>query len=225
MLFRSPAQQDLIKLCGVHPALIGKHSSDDPDPVLMAAIANDSSKEVLIFKQSAGTGFDAPRAFVLASTKSVNDADFAMQFIGRVMRVSRPIREAYPKPMPIPPDLDTAYVYLANAEAQRGFEAAVQASSAVKSQLEGQTEKLLVRKTESGAVVLTNRETSQAPLMYDLPLPGNKRLYQSRTLPIVMGTVSVFVFTMKPPLPSGIFGSRALYGAVRMNLPLGSSSR
>jgi len=168
------AEQDLIKLCGVHPALIGKHSSDDPDPVLMAAIANDSSKEVLIFKQSAGTGFDAPRAFVLASTKSVNDADFAMQFIGRVMRVSRPIREAFPKPMPIPPELDTAYVYLANAEAQRGFEAAVQASSAVKSQLEGQTEKLLVRQTESGAVVLTNRETLQAPLMYDLPLPENK---------------------------------------------------
>ena len=165
------AEQDLIKLCGVHPALIGKHSSDDPDPVLMSAIASDSSREVLIFKQSAGTGFDAPRAFVLASTKSVNDADFAMQFIGRVMRVSRPIREAYLKPMPIPADLDTAYVYLANAEAQRGFEAAVQASSAVKNQLEGQTEKLLVRKTESGAVVLTNRETSQTPLMYDLPLP------------------------------------------------------
>jgi len=168
------AEQVLIKLCGVHPALIGKHSSDDPDPVLMAAIANDSSKEVLIFKQSAGTGFDAPRAFVLASTKSVNDADFAMQFIGRVMRVSRPIREAFPKPMPIPPDLDTAYVYLANAEAQRGFESAVQASSAVKSQLEGQTEKLLVRQTESGAVVYTNRETSQAPLMYDLPMPESK---------------------------------------------------
>ena len=165
------AEQDLIKLCGVHPSVIGKHSSDDPDPVLMAAIANDSSKEVLIFKQSAGTGFDAPRAFVLASTKSVNDADFAMQFIGRVMRVSRPIREAYPKHMVIPPDLDTAYVYLANAEAQRGYEAAVQASSAVKSQLEGQTEKLLVRRTESGAVVLTNRETPQSPLMYDLPLP------------------------------------------------------
>jgi superfamily II DNA or RNA helicase len=52
----------------------------------MAAIANDTTKQVLIFKQSAGTGFDAPRAFVLASTKPVNDADFAMQFIGRVMR-------------------------------------------------------------------------------------------------------------------------------------------
>ena len=168
------AEQDLIKLCGVHPAAIGKHSSDDPNPVLMAAIANDSTKEVLIFKQSAGTGFDAPRAFVLASTKSVNDTDFAMQFIGRVMRVSRPIREAFPKPAVIPADLDTAYVYLADAQAQQGFESAVHASSAVKSQLEGQTEKLLVRQTISGAVVYTNRETNQPPLDYGLPLPGNK---------------------------------------------------
>jgi type III restriction enzyme len=171
------AEQVLIRLCGVSPALIGKHSSDDPDPVLMAAIANDSSKEVLIFKQSAGTGFDAPRAFVLASTKSVNDADFAMQFIGRVMRVSRPIREAFPKPIPIPADLNTAYVYLANAEAQGGFESAVQASSTVKSQLEGQTEKLLVRQTNSGALVYTNRETNQPPLDYGLPLPENKVLF------------------------------------------------
>lgn len=168
------AEQDLIKLCGVHPAAIGKHSSDDPNPVLMAAIANDSTKEVLIFKQSAGTGFDAPRAFVLASTKSVNDTDFAMQFIGRVMRVSRPIREAYPKPTVIPPELDTAYVYLADAQAQRGFESAVHASQAVKSQLEGQTEKLLVRQTISGAVVYTNRETHQPPLDYAFPLPENK---------------------------------------------------
>lgn len=183
------AEQVLIKLCGVHPALIGKHSSDDPDPVLMAAIANDSSKEVLIFKQSAGTGFDAPRAFVLASTKSVNDADFAMQFIGRVMRVSRPVREAFPKPKVIPADLDTAYVYLADAEAQRGFEAAVQASSAVKSQLEGQTEKLVVRKTESGAVVLTNRETSQSPLMYDLPLPEETATDIPAHAPVALTTV------------------------------------
>jgi superfamily II DNA or RNA helicase len=183
------AEQVLIKLCGVHPALIGKHSSDDPDPVLMAAIANDSSKEVLIFKQSAGTGFDAPRAFVLASTKSVNDADFAMQFVGRVMRVSRPIREAFPKPAPIPADFNTAYIYLADAEAQRGFEAAVQTSSAVKSQLEGQTEMLSVRQTVSGAVVYTNRETYQTPLMYDLPLPDETATKMLSHAPEALTTV------------------------------------
>ena len=167
------AEQDLVALCKVHPGLIGKHSSNDPDPVLMAVIANDASKEVLIFKQSAGTGFDAPRAFVLASTKPVNDADFAMQFIGRVMRVARPLRQHYARPKQIPPEFDTAYVYLADAAAQRGFETAVQASSAVKSQLEGQTERLLARQTVSGAVVYTNRESPQTPLLYDLPLPAD----------------------------------------------------
>ena len=63
------AERELIELCKVPPAAIGKHSADAPDPVLMAAIAADLSKEVLIFKQSAGTGFDAPRAFVLAWTQ------------------------------------------------------------------------------------------------------------------------------------------------------------
>jgi len=163
----------LIDLCGVHPGAIGKHSSDAPDPVLMAAIANDASKEVLIFKQSAGTGFDAPRAFVLASTKPVNDSDFAMQFVGRVMRVARAVREAWAKPQAIPDEFNTAYVYLADAEAQRGFEAAVQATSGVKSQLEGQTEKLEARKMASGALVYTNRPSAQSPLLYDMPLPDS----------------------------------------------------
>ncbi len=83
------AADDLMRQCGVPADAIGRHSSDEPDPVMMAAIANNTSYEVLIFKQSAGTGFYAPRAFVLASTKPGNDADFAMQFIGRVMRMSR----------------------------------------------------------------------------------------------------------------------------------------
>ena len=165
------AADDLMRLCGVPPEAIGRHSSDEPDPVLMAAIANDSSKQVLIFKQSAGTGFDAPRAFVLASTKPVNDADFAMQFIGRVMRVARPVRDAFGQQAEIPADLNTAYVYLGNAQAQAGFESAVKASTEVKNQLEGQTEKLITRQTISGAVVYTNRPTAQEPVAYDMPLP------------------------------------------------------
>ncbi|CAB3681245.1 hypothetical protein R8871_02521 [Paraburkholderia graminis C4D1M] len=165
------AADDLMRFCGVPPSAIGRHSSDDPDPVLMAAIANDSSKQVLIFKQSAGTGFDAPRAFVLASTKPVNDADFAMQFIGRVMRVARPVRDAFGRPAEIPADLNTAFVYLGNAQAQAGFESAVKASVQVKSQLEGQTEKLTTRQTISGAVVYSNRLTDQEPVAFDMPLP------------------------------------------------------
>lgn len=168
------AEHDLIRLCKVPPHAIGKHTADEPDPVMMAAIANDSTKEVLIFKQSAGTGFDAPRAFVLASTKPVNDPDFAMQFIGRVMRVSHAIRNNYPRSDAIPEGFDTAYVYLANAEAQKGFEAAVHATSQVKSQLEGQTEKMTLRQTVSGATVITNKSTPQTPLAYDMPLPERR---------------------------------------------------
>ena len=165
------AADDLMRLCGVPPEAIGRHTSDDPDPVLMGAIANNHRYRVLIFKESAGTGFDAPRAFVLASTKPVNSADFAMQFIGRVMRVAGPVRSAFGKPREIPADLNTAYVYLGNAQAQAGFAAAVQASAEVKSQLEGQTERLLTRQTVSGAVVYTSRGTDQDPLAYDLPTP------------------------------------------------------
>ncbi len=165
------AADDLVRLCGVPPGAIGRHSSDEPDLAMMAAIANDSTKRVLVFKQSAGTGFDAPRAFVLASTKLVNDADFAMQFIGRVMRVARPVRAAFAGQPEIAPDLNTAYVYLGNAQAQAGFQAAVHATAEVKNQLQGQTEKLLTRQTLSGAVVYTNRQTGQAPVAFDLPFP------------------------------------------------------
>jgi hypothetical protein len=166
------ARRDLMELCKVPADAIGVHSAAEPDPVLMASIANDSTKKVLVFKQSAGTGFDAPRAFVLASTKPVNDADFATQFIGRVMRVLPQLRARFPKPQLIPVDLDTAFVYLANAEAQTGFQQSVDANAKVKSELQGQTEPLTVRQTFQGGYAITNRPSAQAPVLYDLPLPS-----------------------------------------------------
>ena len=165
------AERDLIELCKVSPHVIGKHSADTPDPQLMDAIANDTTKEVLIFKQSAGTGFDAPRAFVLASTKAVNDTDFAMQFIGRVMRVARQIRAAYPDYRHIPHNFNTAYIYLANAEAQRGYQQAIMLTESVKSELEGQVEKMVLHTTKSGAIALTNKTSPQSQLTSHLPLP------------------------------------------------------
>lgn len=164
------AERDLIELCGVPPQAIGKHSADAPDPTMMDAIANDETKQVLIFKQSAGTGFDAPRAFVLASTKAVNDADFAMQFIGRVMRVTRQIRAMFNDWQLIPLELNTAYVYLANAEAQHGYQQAIQITDSIQSQLEGQVEKMSRRVTQSGATVITNRPTHQPPLSHRMPI-------------------------------------------------------
>ena len=165
------AVDDLQRLCGVPASAIAQHTADAPDPVGMAAMAHDHSKAVLVFKQSAGTGFDAPRAFVLASTKTVNAVDFATQFIGRVMRVPQPLRAAFPKPQTIPDDLNTAYVYLGNAAAQAGFEAAVKATMDVKTALEEQTEKLEARQTVSGVLTYTNRPTQQEPVFFDAPLP------------------------------------------------------
>ena len=175
------ARDHVIRLCNVHPSAIGEHSSSDPNPVLMASIANDTTKEVLIFKQSAGTGFDAPRAFVLASTKPVNDSDFAAQFIGRVMRVHREIRKMYPKPNNIDTEFNTAYVYLGNAQAQAGFEQAVVNTANLKTQLEGQSEKLVARRMMSGAMNYTNRLTDEAPLFYDAQLPSAEDLGAPRS--------------------------------------------
>lgn len=167
------AERALIDL-GIPMQAIGKHSSDEPNPEMMDAIANDSSKKVLIFKQSAGTGFNAPRAFVLASLKSVTDTDFAMQFIGRVMRVSRQIRNQYTQADTIPADLNTAYVYLANADAQKGYQSAVQITGQVRSALEGESEKLFQRKTRSGAPVFTNRPSATPELDARTPFPGTE---------------------------------------------------
>lgn len=160
----------LTKELGIAPNTIGMHSASEPDPVMMAAIAVNTMIEVLIFKQSAGTGFDAPRAFVLASTKSVNDEDFAMQFIGRVMRVPGELQRAFPQPYSAPAELDTAYIFLANEQSQAGFADAAHTTQAVMSQLEGQIEELVAQRTAYGGMALTNRRSDQSPTGYDIGL-------------------------------------------------------
>ena len=160
----------LTKDLGISPDAIGMHEAAEPDPEMMAAIANDTRRQVLLFKQSAGTGFDAPRAFVLASTKHVSDADFATQFIGRIMRVPFELQRAFPDANRTPPALDTAYVFLANPQSQPGFEEAAAAIKGVQSKLSGQTEELTFRRTAQGGIAMTNRPTDQAPLSYNLGL-------------------------------------------------------
>lgn len=212
---------------------VALHSADEPDPVMMAAIANDTSRQVLVFKQSAGTGFDAPRAFVLASTKPVNDADFAHQFIGRVMRVAPEMQRLYPVATDVPPELDTAYVFLANAEAQSGFAQAAQAIQGMRSELAGQIEQLVVRPTALGGVALTNRPTAQVPLSWDLGLLATRAADGQVTPPEPPPVQPAGAFAEVPPgsTPS-LFG--ACGDAAELDQPLpaegaasepGSSSR
>ncbi|WP_426992070.1 DEAD/DEAH box helicase [Methylomonas sp. CM2] len=159
----------LVEQCKVPHSAIGEHSADNPDPVLMANIANDIHKEVLIFKESAGTGFDAPRAFTLASMKTVVDSDFATQFVGRIMRVDRQIRSAMLQ-QELPDDLQTAFLYLANADTQEGFQRALDLQK-IQSDLQGSPEKLNAHETSSGRIVITNRPIQQLPISPNLPLP------------------------------------------------------
>ncbi|MGZ8152423.1 MAG: DEAD/DEAH box helicase [Methylovulum sp.] len=159
----------LVEQCNVPPSVIGEHSADNPDPVLMASIANNLHKEVLIFKESAGTGFDAPRAYTLASMKTVIDSDFATQFVGRIMRVDRQVRSAMLK-QELHDDLQTAFLYLANADTQEGFQRALDLQK-IQSDLKSSSERLDAHATRSGNIIITNRPINQLPISPNLPLP------------------------------------------------------
>ncbi len=92
------------------------------------------------------------------------------------MRVPRQIRNQYTQADAIPADLNTAYVYLANADAQKGYQSAVEITGQVRSALEGESEKLYRRKTQSGAPVFTNRPVSTPELdPRTPPFPGTEQ--------------------------------------------------
>ncbi|MDD1607023.1 MAG: DEAD/DEAH box helicase family protein, partial [Methylococcaceae bacterium] len=159
----------LVKQCNVPHGVIGEHSADNPDPVLMASIANNLHYEILIFKESAGTGFDAPRAYTLASMKTVIDSDFATQFVGRIMRVDRQVRSAMLK-QELHADLQTAFLYLANADTQEGFQRALDLQK-IQTDLKSSSERLDAHVTKSGNIIITNRPINQLPILPNLPLP------------------------------------------------------
>lgn len=149
----------LTRECGVPLERIGVHTQDNPDPAMLATVANDESIDVLVFKEAAGTGFDAPRAFVLASTKRVSDQGFATQFIGRIMRVDPRVRRLLGSHSRLPADIDTGYLYLASDESQEGFALAVDELAQVETQLGGVVEQLRRIEHRDGSVTFTNRET------------------------------------------------------------------
>ena len=115
------ARQTLARL-GIAPSAIAVHTADEPDPDVIA-MARGEDKEVLIFKVAVALGFDAPRAFTLVSMRTVRDADFGTQIVGRLMRVEPRLR-AIPIEGPNVEALrrlDEAHVYLASAENQSGI--------------------------------------------------------------------------------------------------------
>jgi hypothetical protein len=112
--------KEKLKALGFTDAQLATHTSDEPDPALLA-IANDESREVLIFKMAVALGFDAPRAFTLVSMRASQDDDFGVQLVGRILRVHRRLQGKR-----LPEVLKYGYVLLADYDSQGGIDRAGQ---------------------------------------------------------------------------------------------------
>lgn len=123
------ARRHLVEELGFPESAVRIHTSDEPDPDLIA-LANDPQVEVLIFKMAVAMGFDAPRAFTLAALRGARDPAFGVQVIGRIVRVHALLqgREG------LPPEFDYGYVFLANAESQEGLATAGQQLNQLRTQ-------------------------------------------------------------------------------------------
>ena len=113
------AREKLVAV-GFTDAQIATHTSDEPDAGLMS-LANDETREVLIFKMAVALGFDAPRAWTLVSMRAARDEDFGVQLVGRILRVHRRLQGRT-----VPDALRYGYVLLADSVAQTGIDAAGQ---------------------------------------------------------------------------------------------------
>ena len=113
------AKEKLLAL-GFTDAQIATHTADEPDMGLLS-LANDESREVLIFKMSVALGFDAPRAWALVSMRAARDEDFGVQLVGRILRVHRRLQGRN-----VPELLRYGYVLLADPESQTGIDSAGQ---------------------------------------------------------------------------------------------------
>lgn len=109
------ARERLLAL-GVDPDAIATHTAEEPD-ANFHALANDHTKEFLIFKLAAATGFDVPRAWCLASIRSSRSKEFGLQVLGRIMRV-HPLLQPRED---LPEALDYGYVFISRPQTQDGL--------------------------------------------------------------------------------------------------------
>jgi hypothetical protein len=227
------AEKVLVNELGFPAAAVRKHTSDEPDENL-AAVANDPTAEVLIFKMAIAMGFDAPRAFTLAALRGVRDREFGTQVVGRIMRVHRLLQGRED----VPELLKHGYVFLANQEDQEGLRSAAELINAMRAQepqLGQQTVLTLEVGTDSSEMTLVNTDgetetvltamsvesTQPAPATDENPSPqsttsptlGNvsaEVLETARTLVAqLQGRGQLDLLATPPPAPAGAAGSGA----------------
>lgn len=131
---------------GVPREVIKAHTSGEPDPDFHT-FAYDPAVEVLIFKVAVATGFDAPRAWTLVSTRPSRGIDFGLQVVGRIMRVHPLVRLIHGQD----PLLDRGYVFLTDPELQAGLDAAADALKAVRAGIERVTDRLAIEEVGTAA--------------------------------------------------------------------------
>jgi hypothetical protein len=142
---------------------IAVHTAEEPDAGLLG-LANDELREVLIFKMAVALGFDAPRAFTLASMRSVKDEDFGVQLVGRILRVHRRLH-ARAVAGTLPESLRHGYVFLADFGSQAGIEKAGERINKVRTEYAQVSPATLILKTSDGVMVQTVAPNGQIQLL------------------------------------------------------------
>ncbi len=136
---------------------VAVHTSKEPDP-FFHTLAYDERKDILVFKMSAATGFDAPRAWTLVSLRSSVGPEFGLQVIGRIMRVHPKVQALHPFASDPPRTdlslLDFGYVFLAHPAQQIGLVQAAAELNNLKGAIETLTDNVHVIDFGQGSQIL-----------------------------------------------------------------------
>lgn len=136
---------------------VAVHTSKEPDP-FFHTLAYDERKDILVFKMSAATGFDAPRAWTLVSLRSSVGPEFGLQVIGRIMRVHPGVQALHPFASEPPRSdlslLDFGYVFLAHPAQQVGLVQAAAELNNLKGAIETLTDNVHVIDFGQGSQIL-----------------------------------------------------------------------
>jgi type III restriction enzyme len=150
---------------GFPKSAIMVHTAKEPDPSLNS-VQGDEEVEVLVFKMAVAMGFDAPRAFCLASFRTSRDPDFGLQIVGRLMRVDRRLQGR----RDLPSELSNGYVFLSDRDAQTGILSAGDRINGIKGELASLETSVSVAIVGSGGAALVEVEGSQ-PGLFSQPIP------------------------------------------------------
>lgn len=164
---------------GVPDEVIAVHTSGEPDPDFHM-LAYDPSRQVLIFKVSVATGFDAPRAWTLVSVRPSRGKEFGLQIVGRIMRVHPSVRPIHGSDAL----LDRGYVFLTDPDMQTGLASAVDELKAVRRSIELVTDQLDVYEFSNAPLMLAAAEPHSLSQFEGAP-PTSDQEREARLQPLL----------------------------------------